>query len=250
MGFDLTTFIFEIVNFVVLVVLLHFIAYKPLKKAIQARRQRLADGEARVAAALAEAEAGKLELERSLAQVRAAADAARAKAVEEGASERARIIEQARIDAEAERARARTMVDFERQAAEIWVREATIEQGTALAGRLLIELAPDRLQGILLEHLITAVDHHGQRLREGHLAGDTIEVAAARSLDHDALESLRTALAAALGKSPDIITREDPELVGGFVLRSGAHVLDASIAGQLALVRDKARAILGEDAHV
>lgn len=248
MSFDLTTFVFELVNFVVLVLLLRWIAYKPLQRAIRARRAALAADDERVRVALAAAEERQRALDRGLADLRAEAEAERARAVEEGASERARILAQARVDAEGERARARTMVEFERQAADIWVREATIDQAAALAGKLLVDLAPEHARTVLLARLVEAIGKRAGELREG--ASPTAEVACPHAPERDEVDRIRAALASALGRAPEVVTREQPELVAGWVLRLGAHVLDASVAGRLEVIQDRARALLGEAGHV
>jgi F0F1-type ATP synthase delta subunit len=43
-----------------------------------------------------------------------------------------------------------------------------------------------------------------------------------------------------------LIVREDESLLAGPVLRIGDHVLDASVAGHLAVVRDRARELVEE----
>jgi len=250
MSFDLTTFLFELVNFVVLVVLLRWIAYKPLARAIKARRDAITAEEDKARDALAAALDKQAALDRGLAEVRALAEAERARAVEEGASERARIIAQARVDAEAERARARTMVEFERQAAEVRVREVMIDHGAALAGRLLVELAPEHTRSVLLARLVDAIQRRATQLVEGVAPHDAAELAAPCGAERAETEAVRTALTAVLGRTPEIVVREQPELVAGWVLRLGPHVLDASVAGRLHVVQERARALLAEAGHV
>lgn len=252
MAIDLTTFVFELVNFLALILLLRWVAYKPLQKAIRARRAALIEREDQTRAALAAAEDKQRQLDHGIQELRRAADLEREKAIEEGASERARILEQARADAAAERARARTMVEFERQAALVWVREATIEQGTALAGRLLVELAPAQVQAILIDRLVGAIASLGegaadaQEALDGHGASDVVELEVPRAPERDEVERVREALRAVLGRAPEIVVREAPELMAGGVLRVGSHVLDASIGGQLGVLRARARELLGE----
>ncbi|MBK6515273.1 MAG: F0F1 ATP synthase subunit delta [Polyangiaceae bacterium] len=67
--------------------------------------------------------------------------------------------------------------------------------------------------------------------------------------DDAGMETLRAALAAALGRAPQLTVREDDALVAGIVVRIGDRVLDASIAGQLEVLRERARALLNEEAH-
>ncbi len=59
------------------------------------------------------------------------------------------------------------------------------------------------------------------------------EVVSARRLDPAGREALREALAAVLEGRPRLFFREDPSLLGGFAVRSGNRIFDASARGEL-----------------
>lgn len=59
------------------------------------------------------------------------------------------------------------------------------------------------------------------------------EVVSARPLDERERRNLRNALAVALSGEPRLHFREDPELLGGFVIRVGNRIYDASVSHQL-----------------
>lgn len=240
MTFEWTTFVFELVNFVVLVWILRRVVYRPLKRGIEGRRQQLADREAAATARaeeadarIAAAEARKLELERLRDDiVREATDA--------GAAERARIVEQAQQDAAGERTRVQRLLDAEREAALAWVHDVAVHRSTEIAGRLLMALAPDTVDDALRRLLLDEIARHPE------LQGlDEVEVRAARRPADDALEALRAALATD-GRAPKLVFREDESLLAGLVVRAGDQVLDASIAGQLEAFQDQARRLLDE----
>lgn len=65
------------------------------------------------------------------------------------------------------------------------------------------------------------------------------EVVSARPLDEGDRASLKEALAAAVSGAPRLHFREDPELLGGFVIRVGNRILDASVNRQLARFEEK-----------
>jgi F0F1-type ATP synthase delta subunit len=65
----------------------------------------------------------------------------------------------------------------------------------------------------------------------------------------EVLEALRQALASAIPVPCDLIVREDESLLAGPVLRIGDHVLDASVAGHLAVVRARASRLAHEQPH-
>jgi F0F1-type ATP synthase membrane subunit b/b' len=241
------TFVFEIVNFLVLLYLLQRLVFRPLKRSIDERRaeeRRMSeDAKAKV---LATEELGRrLEEERrSLALVR---ERVVREAAEQGDEERSRILASAREDAAAEQARALKLVQAERRAAEEWVREATVDRATETAGRMLLALAPDAVEGALRERLLTEIERRGRALSTGDV-GDRIEVEVrCAKLPEDAdLERIRASLGQVLGRTPHLVVREDEALLAGIVVRVGDTVLDASVAGQLDILREQARAILAE----
>lgn len=65
------------------------------------------------------------------------------------------------------------------------------------------------------------------------------EVVSARQLDARDRDSLRAALAAAFSGTPRLRFREDPELLGGFVIRIGNRIYDASVSRQLSRFEGK-----------
>lgn len=252
MGFNLTTFFFEIINFLVLLFLLQRFVYRPLRDGIAERRAALAEKEATAKQLTEEAQSRRSELEeraRSIDELRAQAlrDASVA-----AADERARILEQAREDAAADRARAQRVIEAEREASEAAIRELAITHATSLASRLLGQLAADPLDGALFDGLLAELERHGREWRDdpSFSTDEEVEVTWARPPDEARLERLKAAIASSLGPGIKLVQREDGALGAGAVLRFGHWVLDASTAGQLAAFRGRARTLIEEgEAH-
>lgn len=248
MSFNLTTFVFELVNFVVLVWLLQRLLYGPLKNAIAKRREK-ADEEADRAREKLE-RAGALEAE--LAERAKKLDEAREHVLEEAreqaAEERARLLSAARQDAAAERARVQRLLEAERESASTWVREMAIEHSTEVAGRLLVDLAPDLVDRVLSEKLADELRRRGkEELSSGADGAATrreVEVTFAKTPTSEALDVLRAALTELFGEAPRLVTREDDSLGAGTVVRFGGKVFDASIRGQLDAFRDRVRDVI------
>jgi F-type H+-transporting ATPase subunit b len=240
MGFNVTTFVFEIVNFLVLLLLGRFV-YRPLRRGIAARRQALQEREAEAKRLSAEAASLKAELD-GRAQ---AIDDLRAQALRDAsvaaADERARILEQAREDAAADRARAQHLIEAEHESSEAAIRELAITHATSLAGKLLTQLAPEALQRALFEALLGEVEDQATAWKgDGDLSPDEeVEVTWAKLPGEAELARLRAAL-----QPLELVHREDPSLGAGAVLRYGHRVLDASTAGQLSAFRARARALI------
>lgn len=253
MGFSWTTFLFEIVNFLALVWILHRVLYRPLREGIRKRResleQRESDADARRAAAD--------EREQALAKASVEVEELRARtirdATEQAAEERARLLQQAREDAAAERARAQRLLDAEREAAEVWVRQVAIEHAAEVAGRMLQRMAPEAAEQALFDRLLEELDRRADVLRSiahGTSEEPEVEVTGARLPADASVQRLRERLARVLGRAPRLVLREDAALDVGLVLRVGHLVLDASMAGQLDAFRDQVRALLEGEAAV
>nr|WP_295112324.1 F0F1 ATP synthase subunit delta [uncultured Caulobacter sp.] len=61
----------------------------------------------------------------------------------------------------------------------------------------------------------------------------TAEVVSATALSAAQLKGVQTALAQALGKTPEVSTRVDPTLLGGLKVRVGSRLFDASLRSKL-----------------
>ncbi len=61
----------------------------------------------------------------------------------------------------------------------------------------------------------------------------TAEVVSATALSPAQLKGVQTALAQALGKTPEVSTRVDPSLLGGLKVRVGSRLFDASLRSKL-----------------
>lgn len=251
MSFDWSTFGLELVNFMVLVLVLHRVLYRPLRRAIDERREVTAAAAAELVARRESLDTEAAELAEARASMVTLRTKIRAEATEDASSERARILEQAREDAASERARVQALLDTERQAAEAWVKNIAIERGTELAGRMLEKLAPEAVDAALRRALFEALEARAGELRVGAESGDEadVEVTGARLPDDHVVAELREHLTAVLGRRPRLTVKEDDSLREGLVLRVGDFVLDASLAGQLAGLRTLARELADDLAH-
>lgn len=248
MGFSLTTLIFEIVNFVVLLFLLSRLVFRPIRRAIAERRAALAAQQAEVAERLKQAEALRAEHEQRAKDLELLRAEVLQQAREDAARESARFLEEAREEAAADRARSQRVIDTEREAALGWAREVAIKSGMELAGRLLCVLAPQAADEALVALLCEELGRQAPELRpaDGDELPQVAEVIWARPAEQSQVDRLREALRASLGRDSALSQREDPSLLAGVVLRVGHRVLDASVAGQLAFLAERTRALLPE----
>ncbi len=64
------------------------------------------------------------------------------------------------------------------------------------------------------------------------------EVRSAKSLDANEIQDLATTLSKRVGKKVELDIRTDPKLLGGFVVKIGSEIWDASVAGKINKFRE------------
>jgi F-type H+-transporting ATPase subunit b len=245
MQIDPLTFLFELVNFVVLAWLLHRWVYRPVAAAIAERRREIDETRALTKQRLADVEERSVALDARDRELDRLRETVMAEASSAAAVEGARLLDEARAGALSERARVQTMLDAEREAALGWVREVAVDRGAEVAGHLLLSLVPDAAHDALMKRLLEKVAASADVLRKD-ATDDVIaaEATFAHMPDQPDSTELQRVLEEALGRSVRMSISADGRLGAGATLRVCDRVFDASVQGQLEVLREDARAYL------
>lgn len=238
MELNLSTFLLEIVNFLVLIWILKRFLYKPVLAVIERRKVGIeqtlaqADEKQQQAAALREQYEGRVaDWEQERRQ-------AREKLASEIATERDRRLKE--LQAELADARQKAAVADERCRADAARRleEHALQQASRFAARLLeLGAGPDtqaRLIDLLIDDLQGLSDEQRTRLRNG--AGEaptTIELVSAHPIEDDRQARLEQALTEVMGKPLPFDRRQDPALLAGVQITIGAWLLGANLRDEL-----------------
>ena len=238
MEFDWTTFILEIINFLILVWILKRFLYRPILDVIARRRagveKTLAD------ARRIETEAGELKQqnEQRLAQWENEREAAQARLREELAAEREHLMAALETSIAEERERRRVLDERHQHDFRRGVEEQGIAQGAAFSARLLGRAATPELEARLYTLLLE--DLRGLRAEDRRAVADAaavpglqIKVQSAFALDQDRRGELARALADVTGKTLPVEYRENPELLAGFQISIGPWILHANLRDEL-----------------
>jgi len=237
LGINLGFFLFQVFNFIIVVVLLYAWAYKPIIKALETRKQKIAQSleDARIAAearANAEAEAkqilAKAQSEAAEkvreATLRAESVALEVKAQAEG--DAAKIRDQASTDAEMERDR--ILADLRSQVAAL---------AMAAAQKLIGETLDEKRQHVLIDEFFSGVKAGKVVvLEEADLKGASAEIVSALPLTDKEKDSIRKDIISKVG-AQTVSFRVDPKILGGLVVKVGDKVVDGSVSGQLESLR-------------
>lgn len=134
---SLGTLIAEIINFLVLLALLRYLAYRPLTQMLEGRRRRVSEAIAAADADRQAAERMRAEFEAALAEGRREAQAAMERAEKMAQGRAQEILAEARAEAERLVHQAREDIGRERTAAIRTIERQVAELSVLVAGRIL-----------------------------------------------------------------------------------------------------------------
>jgi F-type H+-transporting ATPase subunit b len=241
MHFDWWTLALQIVNFGILVWLLHRFLYKPVLRMIDARKAeiekqfadvRAAEDHAKTALAAADAERAGIAAERAAALKAAAVQAEEAATARRGQAER---------EAAALLDGARETIAKEREQALAEARRVALDLGVEVARKLLDEVPTELRAEAWLErveqHLATLAPAEREELRKGLDGSGAVRAVTATPLPEPVITEWRNRLRKALGDGVTIDFEADPALVAGVELHLPSAVLRYSWSSVVAAMR-------------
>ncbi len=234
MQFNWSTFIFQIINFLVLVFILHKVLYKPITNIIKKRRQAIEEKFKQAGTEREEAEKLKKEYDVKLVEINREQNRILAKAREEAEEERTRLIEEARQGADRERTKAIQSLDQEIEKRLGDLQKNIVASATHLTGKLLQQITSKELDQYLIQHMVVKI----RSLKKDDLdlpENDTRDAIlfAAQDPDNSVVEQFRAELHRVLGMNVDLTVHTEPSMIAGFRLEIGELILDAGIDRQL-----------------
>jgi F-type H+-transporting ATPase subunit b len=237
MTFNIWTFLFEVVNFLVLAYILHRMFYGPLRDAVERRRMVHEHAQAELQENRQKADALLLQLKTQLADVDLVRQETIRQAHEQGLAERKKLLDEASAAVLVRQEAARTALAREREETFRALHEDIVNQAVELSRRLLREAADSTLEEQLAKHLaetleqLPEADRQALRRDWNQQSGAVLE--AAREINGRYLERLSTAVAAIVKQPTALPVELRTSLIAGFRLRLGGRVWDASVNGQL-----------------
>jgi F-type H+-transporting ATPase subunit b len=247
MVFNLWTFVFEMLNFLVLAFILQRLLYRPLHQAIDARRTAITKAQTDAETARKQAEDQQALLTSQLADLDGQRLKVLAEAHSQADAERTRLLAALEQESQTRREEARKALERERQDGEEELRTTMLELALDLAARLLGEVCDADMQHRLAVKLIEALTHISEdeqsRLRASLPANAGAAVETAMALDDVTLAEINAAVATLLGRPAPVAVAVNAELLGGLRLLVEGHVWDSTLAGQLEEARHAQPAI-------
>jgi F-type H+-transporting ATPase subunit b len=231
LGINLTLLVAQIVNFILLVLILQAVAYKPILRFLENRRERIAKGldDARKAEERlanietdyqARLDSARVEGQKLIADMAQAGEKQAAAIVAKANEDVARIKAQAQEEAELERNR--ILADLRSQVAALAIAAANKVIGTALDEQRQRSLIDEFFSGVKSGQIVVA--------DPGATMGKVM-VTSALPLTANEQSSIQSDLAGRGATEVDF--KVDPKILGGLVIRAGDRIVDGSVAGRL-----------------
>jgi F-type H+-transporting ATPase subunit b len=233
-----TTFLLEIVNFLVLVWILKRFLYKPVLEVIARRRAGIEKSLADAAAQHADAEKLKQQYEGRLANWDKEREQARAKLAQELEAERSRRMAELQGALEQEQAKRRTAEERRQADAMRKIEETALAQGVHFAARLLDQAAGPETQARLVDLVVDSLGklpaERITALRNSFTtAPATVIVTSAYPLANEQQQNIAKSLAKLVGSDTSPRFEQDHDLVAGVRISVGAWVLGANVKDEL-----------------
>lgn len=238
MDFDWSTFVLEIINFLILVWILKHFLYRPVLRVIARRHADIE--QAMVDARRIETEANELKRQsmRELARWEEEKEAAQARLREELAEERDHLMAELQTSVAEERERRRVLDERRQHDFQRSVEEHGILQGASFAATLLGRMATPELEELLYNLLLE--DLRGLRAEDKRAVAEAaaatglqLRVESAFVLGEGRRAELAQALAELAGKTLPVEYRENPDLLAGFWVSIGPLILHANLRDEL-----------------
>ncbi len=238
MELDWSTFLLEILNFLVLLWILKRFLYKPVLETIAKRQAGIAQTLASAQAIRTEAEALQTQYESRLGQWSAERESAREGLRREIALERERLLAAVEQELERDREKARVLEEKLRADHLRQYQEVALAQGTRFVARLLADLADPELSLRLFDLALRQLDSlPEERLNAIRLAceeaPEQAEAVTAYPLDAERRQMLADKLGGLVGMPVACRYAEDADLLAGLRVTLGPWVFQANLQDEM-----------------
>ncbi len=237
MTFNWWTFLFEILNFVVLAYILHRLLYKPLREAIDQRRIANAEAMAKAESARREAESLQQSLREQIAAGEKQRESLFLQAREQSELERKRLLAIAEETVRRRHEEANQTFQRDREEALQSVRREVLHESVELTRRLIADSVDRTLHQQLALRFVQVLEDIPESekisVRSNWHLGDHTVLESAADLDSPCRERLNLAISSLVGASISLKVHHRPELLAGLRLRLAGYVWDGSLAGQI-----------------
>ncbi len=237
LGINLGLLIVQIIAFIIVFLTLNAWVYKPMLDMMETRKSKIAQGleDARIAAE------ARADAEKESAKILANAQVEASKVVREATERAADAVKDVKASAESEAVKARETAiaeaELERNRILGDLRGQVAALAIAAANKLVGEALDEKKQHALLDEFFSGVKSGKVViLDDADFKGDSAEITSALPLTKDEEATVRKDVLSKVGAA-NVSFRVDPSILGGLVIKVGDKVMDGSVSGRLAGLR-------------
>ncbi|MDD2319981.1 MAG: F0F1 ATP synthase subunit delta [Geobacteraceae bacterium] len=236
MKFDIGTFVFQVINFIVLLFILKRLLYRPVREMLQKRRDLVEETIRSAEDARREALQLKEQHRQEIEQLHGLQEQMLQKMKEDAFAERKRLLAGAEQEAALLIEKEKALFDSEKGRSELELKESAVEAAALFSARMLGEIADEEVHRAIWRKFLAQLEQIADHLVEKNLRKEPVEVEllTAFVMPGETLEELRTAMEAHLSRRVTLHASTNRELIAGVVLKACDLVYDFSLAGQVA----------------
>jgi F-type H+-transporting ATPase subunit b len=239
MKFDLSTFLFQVINFIVLLFILKRLLYRPVREIIEKRRRLIAKTVQDAEKTKQDALELKEEYQEEIDKLKAIRVRTLEELQKEVMEERKKLITRAEEEAGTVMERERAVLEVEKKRLYEELKDRAVDTACIYASHLLRDISDEALHNAVYGKLLKGLgeivsDLAGIKEKEGPL---TMELATAYPVGGEELAELRQTLESLLERKVIITTALDETLIAGTRLKAYDRVYNYSLSGQVDLLR-------------
>ena len=229
LGINLGYLAVQVLNFIIVMLIMSFWAYKPILKLLDTRREKIAKSLEDVRQAEESLENARIEAEKIISDAQSERAKIMADATQRAekmasdiqaaaAEEKDRVMEQ--VESEAMDAKERMLSELRPQVAALAI---------AAANKIVKVGLDEARQRSLIDEFFSGVVSGKVEVLEGEeLQGESAVITSAITLNDDEKHQIGDRITAKLGGDANISFRVDPSIIGGIIVRVGEHEIDGS----------------------
>ena len=237
MKVDILTYLFEIINFFVLLWILKKLLYNPIISVLKKRKNYIDENIRKAEEAESRYKRLQKEYEELLKEIEETKKSRLAEITQEIEKEREKMYENMRKELDAERQKFLESLEAHKREVLTEIREETVKTSIELVSKILHSFADKHLHKKLLDLAIEGIKNINPEERD-NLAEELKEhpivyVETAYSLDEKDISKIKNAIQETLGVEVQINQTEKKDLIAGVKLHIASKLIDVSLEGQL-----------------
>lgn len=237
MKFDILTYLFEIINFFVLLWILKKLLYKPIISVLKQRKEYIDENIRKAEEAESRYKRLQKQYEELLKEIEETKKTKFAEITQEVEKEKERLYEQMKKELDAERQKFLESLEAYKKEVLMEIKEETVKTSLELVSKILYNFADKHLHKKFVDLAIDGIKNINPEERD-NLAEELKEhpvvyIETAYSLDDKDVSKIKNAIKETLGIDVEINQDEKKDLIAGVKLHIASKLIDVSLEGQL-----------------